>query len=534
MDSASRRSQLTLPQLTLPLVASLLVYLAHALSYRFVCDDAFISFRYARNLIEHGEFVFNVGERVEGISNPLWTLLMAAGLSFGLDPVPWSQGIGVLCGLAVLLRVHGWMRQRCARPSPLIPSPSDSSSTPIERRWSDLWSVLPVLLLAAAPGFAAWTTGGLETPLFTLLVTLAWTDWWRERALLAGFWIGLAGLTRPEGLVLLVPLVLHGLLVSRRGSAMVRLVGGAAVMTVPALLARHAYYGQWLPNTVHAKAPAAELLPGGLFYLWRWIHTHGLVVLPIAGLWLWRPVLGRGPETVREARSMLVLALAVLIVFSAVVVSVGGDFMVLGRYLVPLLPLLAVVLAWGAERRFGGRWRQAGERVGFGTSRRAVVFLLVFLGCGAVHRRAVVLESYTSRGLASIGWLTRFVRQGEVIGEWLRASQAPDTRIAITAAGTIPYASNLWTLDMLGLNDAWIARNAEPEGTRPGHRMHAPLDYLLSVEPDLIVAHPTITDSPSWPAAGMREAWAKRGFEWKSIRVPRLEPEWFGYWQRVE
>jgi tetratricopeptide (TPR) repeat protein len=48
----------------------LAVYLAHAFYYRGLIDDAFISFRYARNL----GLVFNPGERVEGYTNLLWVL----------------------------------------------------------------------------------------------------------------------------------------------------------------------------------------------------------------------------------------------------------------------------------------------------------------------------------------------------------------------------------------------------------------------------------------------------------------------------
>ena len=48
-------------------------------------DDAFISFRYARHLIDGQGLVYNPGERVEGFSNLLWVLAMAAGYAVGLD-----------------------------------------------------------------------------------------------------------------------------------------------------------------------------------------------------------------------------------------------------------------------------------------------------------------------------------------------------------------------------------------------------------------------------------------------------------------
>jgi hypothetical protein len=50
-----------------------------------VQEDAFISFRYASNLIQGHGLVYNVGERVEGYTNFLWTLILAGGMALGAD-----------------------------------------------------------------------------------------------------------------------------------------------------------------------------------------------------------------------------------------------------------------------------------------------------------------------------------------------------------------------------------------------------------------------------------------------------------------
>ena len=56
------------------------VLVAHALTYNFVTDDAYISFVFSRNLAEHGQLAFNLGHPVEGYTNFLWTVLLALGL----------------------------------------------------------------------------------------------------------------------------------------------------------------------------------------------------------------------------------------------------------------------------------------------------------------------------------------------------------------------------------------------------------------------------------------------------------------------
>ncbi|MBN97985.1 MAG: hypothetical protein CME16_01875, partial [Gemmatimonadetes bacterium] len=71
----------TLPSLSKNLNRALLGavclgYLLHVLHYNFIADDAFITLRYAQNLASGDGLVFNLGERVEGFTSPLWTLLL--------------------------------------------------------------------------------------------------------------------------------------------------------------------------------------------------------------------------------------------------------------------------------------------------------------------------------------------------------------------------------------------------------------------------------------------------------------------------
>src|SRR5262245_10458405 len=69
----------------LALPASILLWaLVLATVRRWVCDDAFISFRYADNLVHGLGLVFNAGERVEGFTNFLWTLWIALGMRLGV------------------------------------------------------------------------------------------------------------------------------------------------------------------------------------------------------------------------------------------------------------------------------------------------------------------------------------------------------------------------------------------------------------------------------------------------------------------
>ena len=83
------------------LLAAAGLLVGHALVFDFVNDDAFISFRYADNLVRHGALVFNPGERVEGYTNFLWVLLGAVFEALGhIDPM-----LGLKCASAAMTSI---------------------------------------------------------------------------------------------------------------------------------------------------------------------------------------------------------------------------------------------------------------------------------------------------------------------------------------------------------------------------------------------------------------------------------------------
>src|SRR5690348_4928100 len=137
----------------LPVAGCAAILVWHSLQYDFVTDDAFISFVFSRNLAEHGELTFNLGQPVEGYTNFLWTLVLGLGMLVGAPPEWLSRVLGTACALATLLVVFRITERALGRRTP--------------------WAAVPSLLLACSSGFACWSSGGLETQLFTLLVAAA-------------------------------------------------------------------------------------------------------------------------------------------------------------------------------------------------------------------------------------------------------------------------------------------------------------------------------------------------------------------------
>ena len=122
----------------------------HARSYGFFADDAFITLRYGRMLWEHLSPVYNLGERVEGYTSPLW-MVIAACAHVSSEPVVVMQVVGGVCAVLWLAGVARlWM---------LVES-------------KQVWGGMVVLAaMALSCPVAAWTMGGLETPLFGALLT---------------------------------------------------------------------------------------------------------------------------------------------------------------------------------------------------------------------------------------------------------------------------------------------------------------------------------------------------------------------------
>ena len=135
----------------LPVLVAPGLFLAACLAFiPFTTDDAFISFRYAENLLAGHGLVYNPGERVEGFSNLLWVLLIAALWGPGIDPVAASKVLGILSGLlAVVLAIDTLKRIGTSRPG----------------------IILAALMLSLDTGLVYYSVSGLETSLFVLELT---------------------------------------------------------------------------------------------------------------------------------------------------------------------------------------------------------------------------------------------------------------------------------------------------------------------------------------------------------------------------
>lgn len=446
----------------------MLALTALAFSHRFIQDDAYISFVYARNFIEGHGLVFNIGERVEGFTNPLWTFLIALGMLAGFEPAAFAMVLGLLFFSLSLLTLERIVAAMGARPLAC-------------------WAAM--IVAGTNYTFSAYATGGLETSLVSALVLLALFHTQRIAAsatpellqLLAfSLYSGLALLTRLDTAVFLTPMMARvGWSIITQPDPALRLRAAAAAYGISAALLggwmawKTGYYGELLPNTWYAKrgAELGSTLTQGATYLYTFAHSYLLIALFVP--------LARGREILQDRHARWLLLIITL--WLAYVVYVGGGFMEF-RFLVPVIPLGAALLCWVLFECIDVRWVQG--------------LVVISLIAGSIHHR----ESFEfEAGIESVAALEQHVHPaaqdwigvGQVLGD-LTAGAAQPPLIAVTAAGAIPYFSRLPAIDMLGLNDAFIARHGLRYHTQPGHERLAPYRYLDERGVNLIIAHPLV------------------------------------------
>lgn len=519
--------------IALVLVCSL--FAAHALAFKVLLDDAFISFRYARNFAEGLGLVYNPGERVEGYTDFSWVFLLGILGRLGIDIPAAGTFLGMLLSLAtiVLLRFHPMP----ARAWPSAPAP------PLWLAW------LPSLFLAASLPFAFQAGSGLATALFTFLLTLSVyaRERWREdrfpREVLP---VTLLALTRPEGcLILLVFLVfeLADAFVRPRSDARALrstpwrratlLAVVFAVLFVPYFVWRWTYYGFLLPNTFYAKVGTTlEQVQRGLQYGWDFLpHVAGPLLLVVILF-----------ATFSRARRGQALRITLIAVFGGYVISVGGDHMPVFRFFVPILPvvylmlrdaLLAVFELHGERTTAGGGGQSSGSRR---AARRATIRSEVLnparSGTSMPMVRSIRAAVLIALALSFIetGYFSFRRELGNVFQETLAEKRAqerelrlvgqhfasvskPGSTLALGITGAIGYYSRLPILDFFGLTDSQIAHR-KVGGMGIGAAGHEKGDgyYILSRKPTYIMntfarLHPAPLD-PTNAAVRERLFWS--------------------------
>lgn len=517
--------------------------------YRFagyIKDDAFVSLRYARNLIHGHGLVFNPTDSpLEGYSNFLWVLLEAMGLALGFDGPLLARGLSMLAAVGAVAYTFALAYQIA---------------------WRDpMWTAfVAAAALALTSPMQVWAQGGLAGPLLALVFVagahhlgrfLCSRSAYHLAAVVA--WCVLAFLARPEGHLLMLaafPALAWGARPPTRGpteeprGVRMRRMGWALAVGLVACWAvgwgagagARRMIGQELaaalPVVALAVVVAVSSTLGLGFALRRLQFTDRPVApfalavgLPLAAYHAWRlayfgdllpnpyfvkaagdlAVVGRGLHYVGDLlwlnglgvalllaapgvvparlRTVRVCMAALVLVSLAYLVRIGRDEMPYFRLFLPVLPYLLVLAVEGVGV-VGGRIAARP-----GVVRVASALLLVGLGTSSV----LVLSS-AAPGLRST-W-HGLTDAHQAMSRYVRVRSDPGTTILFQDMGAAPYAApELKWIDPVGVVDRHVARaqhrvglspfvasvkRRTPEGRETVRRLDAELrDHFFGLDP---------------------------------------------------
>lgn len=455
----SRRGQSAVRYVLVVLASVGAVYWAWQL--RWLCDDAYISFRYADNLARGRGLVFNAGDHVEGYTNFLWTVMLAFTTRIGFGSEIPSLVLS-LASYVLLLFLASRVARQCAPASTHFAVP------------------IAAMLCAAQYTMASFGTSGLETMFAAAMALLALERALAGAFLAAGFAGIAAAMAHPDHGILYAGLGLALLLGRDTRAGLVRYAIPFAAVYVPYFAWRLYYYGEFFPNTYYAKSADQAYYGQGAVYLVAFVIG--------TGFWASLPLLIY--SAISERRTLLGrYCLIALPLFCLHVARIGGDFMY-GRLLLPLVAPLLVLLECGLARLFDARRfvRGALAAISIAVIALPVRFLQPF------EKRWYLSDERTFYPLSSL----RPVKVDSIYFDWAKTlikffpPQADSPRMAMACVGMIGFYTGWPLVDCFGLTDRTVAHMPIPQRGRPGHEKLASAGYVVSRDVDLF-------DGPTYP-----------------------------------
>lgn len=197
-------------------------------------DDAAITFRYAERIATGHGFTYNDGDRTNGASAPLYTLLLAAVRTLGTDLAAAARSIGVL-SYAASLGLAAWIAGRIT---------------------GLVGAIAALVLLLATQDYLSQSMSGMESAFAAALGLLALALWLEDREVAAGIVLGLAVVNKLDAGLLAIGFVAASALVSRRFP--VRLATASVLTALPWFLFTQWYFGSVIPYSLNRKLTAID------------------------------------------------------------------------------------------------------------------------------------------------------------------------------------------------------------------------------------------------------------------------------------
>ncbi len=431
--------------------------------YRWVCDDAFITFRYSRNLARGLGPVFNIEEKVEGYTNFLWMAFLALPEYFNFDLMLITDISGILFYAGILLFIFLISRSL---------NPSDGIA-----------NAVPVAMIGYAFHKHGWiyATSGLETSFFMFLLLAGYYFMITARNLynrqIAVTLLVLSAMTRPDGLLYLGMGIVYNEIKAFKESRNISLLLKDAFLTnlpvilifIPYWIWRYNYYGWLFPNTYYAKSGDLSYWKQGIRYTFLYFKSYWLLLILLLSI----PVYLAGKLNEWRKLDNKTLAFFILLLIPSVIsifyyTKIGGGFM-FARFLIPATPLMYLMIEYTLTRL---------------TKRSLHIFILLFIITGSVMR----YDPYKNTKIPSIhGVFEEFklynraqIKSQKIIFEKLQP-YFKNARISFygSQAMIAYFLDPYYALEATtGLTDEYLAHKSINARGQTGHEKNASREYL--------------------------------------------------------
>lgn len=416
----------------------------------FVQDDAFITYRYAKNIANGHGFVYNLHEPpVLGTTTPLYTLWLALlqRLS-GQDIRLTSHWISIFCLWAggVLLYYLG-------------------------KNGGALLAAAVSLVFISNPLLAF--TLGMETGFLNFILLLALASYVKGKFNLTGVLLGLLVLTRYETILFAGILATH-FLITRKQIPFWSVITAGLFLTWAVFAWRT--FGSVIPQSVSAKLVAERGCPFALGAVMCW----GIYVAQTAWYSLFLPLVMLGSYV--AIRSKTGEQASIFILIWSIVYFIGAS-LVAGSfpwYYGPLIPGFAILVVWGIE--FLVKLSSSLLSYLHLTEHLVQVLQTSILITLTLSLTGLELSSWPKVGEIHRGQVVdaRYVIYREV-AEWLNHRASDDESLATAEIGVLGYYTDMKIIDLYGLVTPsltpWSAQDLR-DTLRQAIELHAP-DYVL-------------------------------------------------------
>lgn len=453
--------------------------------------DGYVYLHVVQNLLAGHGPVFNAGQRVEAVTSPSWTYLLALSGLLTPFPLTWVAAVlGIVCtlgGAALALTASGRLAHRASPRAFLVP--------------------VGLLAFVALPPVWSLASTGLETGLEFLWLggCLALLVRWgrhesRPMSRIGLVVLGVGFLVRPELTIESTVFVGVVLVVDRNSmtwKSRARVMAWA--FAVPALYEffRMGFYGALFANTAITKEAALPTPGRGIHYFSDFVGPYWLFI-PIGALLIgaYYPLASALHRQGRDRRNHItLLAFPIAAALNAgYIIMIGGDYIHARLFMAPLFALCAPVATVPLVRR---------NVVALIVVPWAVIAALTFRTTDNTPWSSPAIISINGHGsFASPSAVptaedrTAFLRSGPAVYVQLAgpttvkriaATPSSDIRQPVLATfwiGPEPYAlgPDVQTFDLLGLADPLTSHlRLARRGEIAGHEKPLPTPWIAAV-----------------------------------------------------